>query len=126
MQSHQDMIQQQRDVATSRNTEAVSMNETTAQFNSGIPPYTPNESLSSLLSGVGSTTYQLPLDVLLFIKAAGLDHKCSAFIRARFNMNTIHMAHSSDLQEIGLTAGEIKLVVNKPQNLTFPCKIRNR
>jgi hypothetical protein len=129
MQSHQDMIQQQRDVDGIAQTsepdvyrlQAVSMNETTAQFNSGIPPYTPNESLSSLLSGVGSTTYQLPLDVLLFIKAAGLDHKCSAFIRERFNMNTIHMAHSSDLQEIGLTAGEIS---RYKQELKVSCQLR--
>ena len=66
-----------------------------------------NESLASLLNGLGSTTFQLPLDVLLFLMAAGLDHNCSAFIRERFTMETIHMAHSDDLHSLGLTADEI-------------------
>ena len=38
----------------------------------------------------------------------------------RFNMNTIHMAHSSDLQEIGLTAGEIS---RYKQELKVSCQL---
>jgi hypothetical protein len=31
-----------------------------------------------------------------------------------------------DVSPVMINAGHVKLVVNKPQNLTFPCKIKNR
>ena len=127
MQSHQNMLRHQRDATAAEqahydpNAETAARNETTAQFNSSLPPYVLNESLASLLNGLGSTTFQLPLDVLLFLMAAGLDHKCSAFIRERFTMETIHMAHSDDLHSLGLTADEI---ARFKRQLIITCKQR--
>ena len=65
--------------------------------------------------------FQLSLDVLLFIKSSLLDHKCIAFCKEEFTMETIDMASDDDLRELGLTAGEIS---RYKQQLSVSCKLR--
>ena len=65
--------------------------------------------------------FQLSLDVLLFIKSSLLDHKCIAFCKGEFTMETINMASDDDLRELGLIAGEIS---RYKQQLSVSCKLR--